>query len=317
VRAHDIINQTFVIIHQEVFMQRLRYAFRFIEASFSKLSSNSRQLQIWLSFALGCVAIFAIALIPLGVIIRYLGLSPLGLALIGLIAAAVFLGSVLWGKVNALETSQIFYQEIQPNELVPNLALEARVRQKHWTDAALWLLAKPSLQLAYRRTQFFQGQVKNQPVWLDAYLLILPLIAVEDLSFTQAIQRSKEIHEDKLVRFRSDLVAVRMVGAVLQWFLVIGSAIIGVLVAFNIAYATTTGFRRRLLGMGVGLLIIGAATLIGIGFKNFTEACYHTALYQWVRNVASARQLGDKTLAHPPDILRQVFGKRHWIEKEN
>jgi len=112
-------------------------------------------------------------------------------------------------------------------------------------------------------------------------------------------------------------VAVRLVGAIVQWFLIVSGAIIGLLVAFNIAYATTTGFRRRLLGMGVGLIIAGSAMLIGIAFKNFTEACYHTALYQWVRNVASARQLGDKGLALAPEILRQVFGKRNLIVKDD
>ncbi len=297
-------------------MQRLRNAFRFIEACFSKIISISRGHKNWLSFFVGAVIILAVWLIPLALIIRFIGLTPVGLGLIGLIAGCIFFSLALWGKVNALVTCQVFFQAIQENDADLSPDLKDRVRQKHWSDAVLWFFAMPWLQFAYRRAQFFQNQVKNEPFWLDAYHLIIPLIAIEDLSFSQAVQRAKDIHEEKLLRFQSDLIPVRLVGTIVQWVLILGGAIIGLLVAFNIAYATTTGFRRRLLGMGVGLIIVGATTLIGMAFKNVIEACYHTALYQWIRNVASARQAGEKGLALAPDILRQVFGNRNLIVKE-
>jgi len=297
-------------------MQPFRYAFRFIEASFSKLFSESRQQKNWLSFFVGGLSIFALFLLPLALIIRYIGLSPLGLVLIGLIAGCIFLGLALWGKVNALVTCQIFYKAIQDGGDQAGSEVPDRVRQGHWKDMVVWFFAKPWLQIAYWRGRFFQGQVKTQALWLDAYHLVTPIIALEDLQFSHAVQRAKEVQEGRLLRFRSDLVAVRLVGAIVQWILIISSAIVGLLVAFNIAYATTTGFRRRLLGMGVGMMLVGAATLIGMAFKNFTETCYHTALYQWVCNVASARQMGEKGLALAPKILRRVFGKRHLMSKE-
>lgn len=291
-------------------MQPLRYAFRFIEASFVKLFSDSRQQKNWLSFFVGGLILCALFLLPLALIIRYIGLSPLGLVLIGLIAGCIFLGLALWGKVQALITCQIFYQAIQDGDDQTGLELPDRVRQRHWKDVLWWFFSKPWLQMAFWRERFFQGQVKAQALWLDAYHLITPIIALEDLNFSQAVQRAKEIQEERLLRFRSDLMAVRLVGALVQWVLIISGAVVGLLVAFNIAYATTTGFRRRLLGMGVGMVIVGAATLIGMAFKNFAEACYHTALYQWACNVASARQAGERGLALAPEILRRVFGRQ-------
>ena len=291
-------------------MQPLRYAFRFIEASFSKLLSDSRQQKNWLIFFVGGASLCALSLLPLALIIRFMGLSPLGLGLIGLIAGCHFLGLVLWGKLRALVTCQNFTLAFQDAEEQTESALPDRVPQRHWKDVVLWIFAKPWLHMASWRARFFQGQVKPQSQWLDAYHLVTPLIALEDLNFSQAIQRAKGIQEERLLRFRSDLVAVRPVGAVLQWLLIISGAIVGLLVAFNIAYANTTGFRRRLLGMGVGMIILGAATLLGMAFKNFTEACYQSALYQWVCNVAAARQAGDKGLALAPESLRRVFGRK-------
>ena len=291
-------------------MQPLRYAFRFIEASFSTLLSNSRQQKNWLSFFVGGVILCALSLLPLALIIRFMGLSPLGLVLIGLIAGGLFLGLALWGKVHALLTCQNFYRTFQDGGDAVESELPDRVRQRHWKDIIFWFFAKPWLQMAYWRARFFQGQVKTKALWCDAYHLVIPLIALEDLNFSQAVQRAKEIQEERLLRFRSDLVAVRRVGTLLQWLLIISGAVVGLLVAFNIAYATTTGFRRRLLGMGVGMVIVGTATLIGMAFKHFTEACYHTALYQWVCNVASAREAGEKGLALAPESLRRVFARQ-------
>jgi hypothetical protein len=87
-------------------------------------------------------------------------------------------------------------------------------------------------------------------------------------------------------------------------------------VGLKIADPAVVGPWQRVLAAGIAMLIAWLPTIIGIMFSTFARSCYATALYQWVRNVAAARESGDTTKAQPPAILAQVLGMTNQPQKD-
>jgi len=88
--------------------------------------------------------------------------------------------------------------------------------------------------------------------------------------------------------------------------------LIGILIGLTVAVLITDpaapGPWLRILGLGIGLLIVWLFITSGNLFSAYTRSFYHVALYQWVMNMEEARETGEPERAVPPDILRQAIG---------
>jgi hypothetical protein len=219
----------------------------------------------------------------------------------------MILGWLIWGKINALRTCTVFSNLIQADEIDPEAESQEKPTKGHGRDAALLAISMPGLNIVTWFRQLFKKGDNEKYLLLDAYHLLLPVIALENLNLSQAILRVKEMVQEKSLRFRSDLVRVRLLGGILQWLLILAGILISVLINLRFADPFTASLRRRLFFLGVGMASGAVPAALGILFNAFTRACYHTALYQWVRNIEIARKTGAKDQASAPTILQQVF----------
>ena len=291
-------------------MQSLKYAFRFISASFCLSKNDKGQRRNWLSFLVGSVIIFAFWLLALVTVIYFIKLEPLNLILIGLIAFFLILSWLVWGKINALRTCAIFAKQIKEDEIAAEDISQTKKTKGHWGDACLLALSMPGLKIVAWFRRIFKKGANDKYLLLDAFHLLLPVIKLENLNLGQAVLRVKDMVQEKLLRFRSDLVRVRLLGAVVQWSLIILGLIISILINLRFADPITASLRRRLFFLGVGMAAGAVPATLGIFFNAFSQACFHTALYDWVRNIETARKTGAKDKASAPTILQQVFYKK-------
>ncbi|MFN2302481.1 MAG: hypothetical protein ACK2TV_01995 [Anaerolineales bacterium] len=291
-------------------MQSFQYAFRFIAATFS-LSKNDKELRRnWLTFILGSVIIFIFWLLALVAVIYFIKLKLLNSMLVGLIAFLVILSWLVWGKINALRTCAVFTNLIQERQMDTETETQAKRAKGHWFDAVLFALSMPGLKIIAWFRQILKKDDDKEALLLDAYHLILPVIELENLNLSQATARVKEMVQEKSLRFRSDLVRIRLLGGLLQWFLILVGILISILINLRFADPITASLRRRLFFLGVGMASGAVPATLGILFNDFTRACYHTTLYQWVRNIETARKTGAKDQASAPNILQQVFYRK-------
>lgn len=297
-------------------MQSLQYAFRFIRASLSLAIENTRLLKPWLHLSLGSMALIIIWFFPLALVVGLIGLRPVSMILVGLICIFVFFSLLVWGEITALQTSQTFSKLIQGNDQFSVPESPGQVMASHWFDVFLYVLIFPGEKILHIVRYLFKKDTNNLPVWINVHYLIVPVISLEDLDLAQAVVRVRQIIRDNLLRFNADLVRVRLIARIVQWFLLVCGVYLGFVAAVNIANPATAGLWRRIFGLAVGLVLGGVPTIIGILFSTFTRACYYTSLYQWVRNVETARRTGNAGTASPPAILRQVLGKSSSSKKE-
>jgi hypothetical protein len=126
----------------------------------------------------------------------------------------------------------------------------------------------------------------------------------------------KQILTDHLLRFRPELVGVALIARLGQWGLIISGVVLGFWVTLILGDPWMAGLRRSTLNVAIGLTVGGVPLLMGMFFSSFIRSAYHTALYQWVRNVEAARQTGDTSQASAPMILQQVLVHHSSSKKE-
>jgi hypothetical protein len=148
----------------------------------------------------------------------------------------------------------------------------------------------------------------EQTDWFPARTLALPVTALEDLHLKDTLARLRQIVHENLLRFRTNLIPVHPVAAVVQILLTAGGIVLAFVIGTRIADPQTAGAWQRVLAAGIGMLIAWFPTMIGILFGSFTRICYATALYEWTQNVAAARESGQAAKAQPPAILSQALG---------
>lgn len=294
-------------------MQSLKYAFRFISASFSLAVNNPRLQRSWLYLGVGSLLVLIIWFLPLSLIVYSLGLQPVGMVLVGLICTFALISLLVLAKIFALYTCRTFVTNGGDQE---EHRAKLSLLPEHWVDAALFALSLPGRQLRQAFQRIISHEKTDPSPWLDAYYLILPVICLEDLSLLQAVERVNQIMGDHLLRFRADLVRVRLVADVVQWVLMLGGITLGFIVSISLVDPTTAGNGPRVLGAGIGMFIAWLPAMIGLLFSTYTRTVYTTALYQWVRNVEAARQTQERGKAYPPEILRLVLGKYSSRNKE-
>lgn len=298
-------------------MQAITNAFRFIRASLSLALKQVKLQEPWFALGLGGLVILFVWFLPVGAAAGLLGLTPLGLSLIGLFATLALVSLLLWGEVTALLTSRTFaaIDSAEPEGATANLAFLGA----HAGAVIVFSLMLPLLALGEALRNLFarpESMPDEQSRWLAARTLALPVIANESTPFQATLERLRQIVRDNLLRFREDLIQVRLVAGLIEALLIVLGIVLGFVVGLKIADPATAGAWQRVLAAGIAMLVAWIPAIIGIMFGSFNRSCYATALYQWVRNVAAAREGGGTTKAQTPAILAQVLGMTNQSKKE-
>ena len=290
-------------------MQSVKYAFRFISASF-KLALKHTQLQEpWLTLGIGSLVILFAWFLPTALVAGLLGLKPWGLALMGLLAVCVLSDLWVWGEMVALLTARGLVTIDQSSET--ETPSNWQFLKKHGMAIFTLTLTKPVLWLGQKIKGLFTAKNKpadNRYLWLKAQLLGLPVIAVEGLPLKDALGRLDQIVKENLLPVREKLVRVRLV-AVIAHILLMGVGIfLALWLGLKLAGPEVSNPWQRILAVGIAMLVGWVPTFVGVLVSSFTRTCYGTILYQWAQNVETARSTGNPDAAQPPAILRQVLG---------
>lgn len=290
-------------------MQSLKYTIRFIRASFSTALKTFRLRRQWGYMAVGSFVLLLLWFLPLALVVGLIGVRPIGMLLIGLSGIFFLFSLCAWGDITQLPASQeaaflfIFQDSSDENET------QIKNPFSRWADVLVLTLVLPWMRLFAILRKPIKSEMEEPKLWMAAESLLIPVIALENCRINQSIDRVNQIIKQNLLRFRSGLLKIDLVAHLIQWVL----SVIGILVGFSAAVMVSDPLDTdpwwRMLGLAVGVFLAWFFITLGILFSTFTRSMYHTALYQWVRNVEDARDSGDPSRAVPPVILREVLGK--------
>jgi hypothetical protein len=283
----------------------LKYAFRFIWASFSLAFEKVQLQEQWLHIAIGNLALLLIWFLPLGLTVGLIGIRPVGMIFIGLVSIFMLFSFYLWGEITIEYASKMladFSREkpVSESEETPKQSLF-----EHWNNILIWSLIKPVLGLQFNSGRLFWPERAEKYPWFESHALVIPIISLENLNLKETVSRIEEMIAGHLLRFKPGFVKVDLVARVVCWVMGFIGIMIGLSVAIFVADPLSADPWQRILVLGIGLLIAWFFLTLGHIFSAFTRSCFHTALYQWVMNVKAARESGDPAKAVPPDILRQ------------
>jgi hypothetical protein len=299
-------------------VQPLRHAFRFIGASFSLALKHIKLQEPWFTLGLGTLVLLFLWFLPIAAVTAWVGLTPWGLALIGMLSIFALSDLICWGEITALQTARVFVA-VNNAEASPDSGPSLKFLFAHTFDIITLVLTFPLILLVQGVKSLVTPDkisADEKTLWLPARTLIIPVIAIEDLSLKAALDRLRQIVKDNLLRFRVDLIRVRLVAAVVEIMLIALGVTLAFVVGLRIADPQTAGPWQRVLAAGIGMLIAWLPTLIGLIFSTYTRTSYATALYEWVQDVATAMKGGKTAKAQPPEILGQVLGTSSRKKKE-
>lgn len=286
-------------------MQRLRHAFRFINASLKLASKNPQLRKSLLYLRVGSLVILFAGFIPIALVCWLVGFSPLGLILIGVLSVLFAACLLIWDEIGSLEicpeAARLFLDDSQ------DFSPPEKPIKKHWEDILVLTLSIPGAAIVNGLQKLLSRKTQT-PGWFDAHFLFLPIISLEDLKLPQAVERVEQMLKDNLLRIQPNLVRVRLVARIVSMVLLVVGILLGALIAVSIADPVTASPWQRILAAGAGLLSAWLFTTIGIMFSAFTRTCYHTSLYVWMRNIEQAHKGSAFDKTSPPEILRQVLG---------
>ena len=290
-------------------MQRLSRAFRFINLSFRMALKHGALQKPWMYLSLGGIILTLLWLLPIGVLIRWLGSWPLAWVLVG--AAIVFYlwSLMIWGELTALRTAQIFAALIQEGGGLPEDDPALAVFRAYGREILLYVLAVPGLNTEIAFQEWFAKPSPSQPAWKKAHPLIPPIIALKDLNLQGAIEALKAIVGENLLRFQPGYLPVAVVARGVAWIMVILGFIVGGFITVRIADPLFAASWRSLLAVSAGLGAVGVLSMAGMAFSTFSRACYHTALYAWALAVQEAHKVPGGAAAVPPEIISQAMSK--------
>ena len=290
-------------------MQSLKYAFRFIRVSFSTALKKAPLQKQWVYLVIGSLILLLLWFLPLALVVGLIGLRPIGMLLIGLSGILCLFSLYAWGNITRLpasqETAALFNTQGDSDVEEP----QRKTPFEKWADIFLLTLVLSWLRLINLLRKPLKPEEEDPRLWMAAQPLLIPVMGVENRNIKQAMDRLSQMIKGNLLRFRPGLLKVDLVADLVKWLL----SVIGILAGFTVAVMLTdpltTDPWQRVLGLAAGVLIAWFLITPGILFSTFTKSMYHTALYQWVRNVETARETGDPSKAIPPVILRDVLGK--------
>ena len=297
-------------------MQRLNRALRFIDLNFRMAQKYEALQKPWMHLSLGGGLLTLLVLLPLGILIRWLGAWPIVWVLIGLIVLVYLWGLLVLGEITSLRTAQIFADLIQDD---PHTAFDdasMAVYGAYAFDMLKYVLAAPGLSLLIRFQELFGDVSQARSGWKRAHPLIPPILALEDVDLRDAIEKIKGMIADNLLRFQPGYIPVARVSRVVGSGSILIGLIAGAFLAARIGDPLFAASWRSVLAVSAGLAAAGILSLAGIAFSTYFRTCYHTALYCWALKVQAARQGTGDGMAAPPEILSQVMGNQPKDGKE-
>jgi len=297
-------------------VQNFKYAFRFIGQCFKLARENEDLQKPWMYLSLGHLNLLVIWLIPLVLVVGLIDLRPIGMLLIGLICVLVLISMLVWGELTSLGTCQAFDSISGQSDRYIEEDHEPASFITHWLDILLLVLSIPGLYLIAAVQGVFSNLNQQTLAWLDAQPLIQPILIIENRTLREGFERAKAIFHDNALRIRPGFIRVRWIANLVQWFLVAVGIVGAFLIGLRFADPMTSSRRSRVIGAMVGLFTAGGLTSLGIAFSTFVRACYHTALYQWVRLTEKARHEKTDELVTTPDILEKAISRSFSNKKE-
>ncbi len=289
-------------------MQSLNYAFRLIKANFSLAFKYSDLRKPWGRLWMGGFTLLILWLIPLGIVLAVCGFKPICLVLIGLFSVLLLFCLFLWGEVTALDVSRVFDAITRKNFSL--YAPEEEVEEyAHWQEIAQWAMMRPGLSVIKVFNQLFRKSKVEDLAWLNGSHLVLPLIALENLTIACVRHRLTQIQQARLMSFNPKLIRLNVMTSLVKWALILLGGILGFWLGTTLADPLTAGVLSRLLALTCGLFVAGGLALLGILFSSFNRACYDTTLYQWAMHVELVRYSGDTAQNVAPEILSQAMRK--------
>jgi hypothetical protein len=145
-------------------------------------------------------------------------------------------------------------------------------------------------------------------LWTEAAFLILPAMVIEDMSLSDAAKRVTQIVRDHLLLVGISTVGVRAVTGLIGFLLAFAGAVLGFVVGYGVIAVLGTGALGLILGIGLGVLIFLAFTMVASVISTYTSTAYHTCLYLWARNVEVAQSAGQPIRVPAPAPLAAVLG---------
>lgn len=145
-------------------------------------------------------------------------------------------------------------------------------------------------------------------LWTEAAFLILPAMVIEDMSLPNAAKRVAQIVRNNLLLVGVSTVGVRAVTGLIGFLLGAIGAVLGFGFGYGIITVLGTGAPGLIVGIGLGVLIFLAFTMVASVISTYTSTAYHTCLYLWARNVEVAQTAGQPIQVAAPAPLAAVLG---------
>ncbi len=145
-------------------------------------------------------------------------------------------------------------------------------------------------------------------LWTEAAFLILPAMVIEDMNLSNAAKRVAQIVKSNLLLVGVSTVGVRAVTGLIGFLLGAAGAVLGFGVGYGIIALFSAGTFGLVVGIGLGILIFLAFTMVASVISTYTGTAYHTCLYLWARNVEVAQAAGQPIRVAAPAPLAAVLG---------
>jgi hypothetical protein len=145
-------------------------------------------------------------------------------------------------------------------------------------------------------------------LWTEAAFLILPAMVIDDLNLKNAAQRVWNITKQNLLLIGISTVGVRAVTGLIGFLLGLTGAVIGFAVGYGIIALLGAEMLGLILGIGLGMMIFFAFTLVASVISSYTGVAYHTCLYIWARDQEKAVAAGQQARVLAPQPLAAVLG---------
>ena len=267
---------------------------------------------VW-AFLLGSLIITLILLIPINLIIYFLGRDTLGLALIGGICTILLYALFIWGDINALMAAAIF-DDIQCGA-EPDLTTAREAKKSGWREVIKYDLAYPALLPALWFPPKPQMVIVDgldttveRGAWLKGLFLTKSLFALERLKLKDVPNRIREMVSKNLLRFNPEMIRVkRITGWISLLFIALGTAV-GIMVGLALVKNGLIPTYKFLIAATVGLLASVLVSLPGIALNVYSRMIYHTSIYRWMVSVEQTNTTQGPALI--PGILSKVLNKQ-------
>lgn len=274
-------------------MQKIRTGLAFFKQAWGNARHKPALFKPGLYSLLAGFILTLFALLPVGLVIYFLGNAIPGVLLTGVLCAFLLAGQLACSQLFSLMTTYLFYSFQAQAETSMKAAWA--VLRRAWFDTLTLALAGPGIALQRRLNRTaLPGAAKPDRAWLSAAYLVLPVMAVENLGLKASLQRTSQMVRDNLLRSGENLLGVKTFNRLAGGILGLAGIILGVMVGWRL---------RGLVGACAGIVLTSLFILAATNLVAFNQSAYSTCLYQWAQRVETAQQQNLPGEALAPEML--------------